>query len=150
MVDINAVTPQILSAHGFNLGDPATQTLLYGTASGSGALLTTPFSAVSPATVAQYNLKAPYAGFSGNQTVAQALRPFPQFANIPVSADPLGKTWYDSLQTKLTKRLSHGVTVTSTFTWQKSLQVGTDNTLPGSGPTVANGGSTPTSYVNNT
>jgi hypothetical protein len=105
---------------------------------------------VSPAVAAQYNLTAPYAGFSRNQTVAQALRPFPQFANIAVSGDPLGKTWYDSLQAKLTKRLSHGLTVASTFTWQKSLQVGTDNTLVGSGPTVANGGATPTSYVNNT
>jgi len=148
LVDVNAVTPQILAAHGFNLNDPATNTLLFGT--GGSSLLTTPLSAVSPAVAAQYNLRAPYAGFSGNQTVAQSLRPFPQFANIPVSGDPRGKTWYDSLQAKLTKRFSHGLTATSTFTWQKSLQVGTDNTLPGSGPTVANGGAAPTSYVNNT
>jgi hypothetical protein len=149
LVDVNAVTPQILGAHGFNTNDPATQTLLFG-GNGVSSLLSTPLAAVSPAIATQYNLRAPYAGFSANQTVAQSLRPFPQFANIPLSGDPLGKTWYDSLQAKLTKRLSHGLTVTSTFTWQKSLQVGSDNTLPGSGPTVANGGATPTSYVNNT
>jgi hypothetical protein len=99
---------------------------------------------VSPAIAAQYNLRAPYTGFSSSQTVAQSLRPYPQFGNIPVSGDPRGKTWYDSLQTKLTKRLSHGLTLASTFTWQKSLDIGTDNADPGSGPTVAG-----TSYVNN-
>jgi hypothetical protein len=79
--------------------------------------------------------------------VAQALRPYPQFANIPVSGDPLGKTWYDSLQTKLTKRFSHGLTGTATYTWQKSMDVGVD-----SNPniTVPNGSGTPTNYVNNT
>ncbi|HWF11170.1 MAG TPA: TonB-dependent receptor [Bryobacteraceae bacterium] len=145
LVDINAVTPQILAAHGFNLNDPATTSLLFAPA-GTG-LLSTPLAAVSPAVAAQYNLHAPYAGFSTSQTVAQSLRPYPQFANIPVSGDPLGKTWYDSLQAKLTQRFSHGLTLTSTFTWQKSLQVGTDGNT---GTTVTNGGATPTNYVNNT
>ncbi len=144
--DLNAVTPAILAGHGFNLSDPGTQTLLFG-GTGVSSLLSTPLSAVSPAIAAQYNLKAPYAGFSSNQTVAQSLRPYPQFANIPVSGDPLGKTWYDSLQAKLTKRLSRGLTATSTLTWQKSLQIGTDGNA---NPTVANGGAAPTNYVNNT
>jgi Carboxypeptidase regulatory-like domain/TonB dependent receptor len=142
--DINAVTPQILAAHGFNLSDPATQSLLFGVNGGT-SLLTTPLSQVSPAIAAQYNLRAPYTGFSANNTVAQSLRPYPQFGNIAVSGDPLGKTWYDSLQAKLTKRLSHGLTVTGTFSWQKSLDIGTDNALAGSGPLVAG-----SSYVNNT
>lgn len=141
LVDINAVTPQILASHGFNLSDPSTQSLLFG-ATGVTSLLSSPLSAVSPAVAAQYNLKAPYTGFASSQTVAQSLRPFPQFANIPVSGDPLGKTWYDSLQAKVTKRYSRGLTVTSTFTWQKSLQVGTDGNT---NPAVAG-----TNYVNNT
>jgi len=145
--DLNAVTPQTLAAHGFNLNDPATASLLFTPGTG---LLSTPLSRVSPAIAAQYNLKAPYAGFATSQTVAQSLRPYPQFANIPVSGDPLGKTWYDSLQAKLTKRLSRGLTGTVAFTWQKSLDIGADNTIPGSGPTVVNGAGTPTSYVNNT
>jgi hypothetical protein len=147
--DLNAVTPAILQSHGFNLGDPATNTLLFGT-NGASSLLTTPLGSVSPAIAAQYNLRAPYTGFNPANTVAQSLRPYPQFANIPVSGDPVGKTWYDSLQAKLTKRFSHGLTATSTFTWQKSLDIGADNTIPGSGPTVPNGAGTPTSYVNNT
>jgi len=145
LVDVNALTPAILQAHGFNLGDPATQTLLFG--NGITGLLNTPLRAVSPAVAAQYNLGAPYAGFAGTNTVAQSLRPFPQFANIPVSGDPRGKTWYDSLQTKLTKRMSHGLMVSGTFTWQKSLQVGTDGNTA---TTVPNGSGAPTNYVNNT
>ena len=43
-----------------------------------------------------FDLTAPYADFPGNQTVAQSLCPYPQFANIPVSGDPRGKTWYVS------------------------------------------------------
>jgi hypothetical protein len=33
-------------------------------------------------------------------------------------------TWYDSLQAKVTKRLSRGLTVDSAFTWQKELNLG--------------------------
>jgi len=151
LVDLNAVTPGILQSHGFNLNDPATNTLLFGdnTPANTGLLLGH-LNTISPALAAQYHLTAPYAGFNSANTVAQALRPFPQFANIPVSGDPLGKTWYDSLQAKLTKRFSHGLTATSTFTWEKSLDIGADNTIPGSGPTVPNGGNPATSYVSNT
>src|ERR1700690_539723 len=65
------------------------------------------------------------------------MRKFPQFGFIPVSGDPLGKTWYDSLQTKATIRPTHGVVLQSTFSYQKSLQAGVDgnpNTTVG-GPT---------------
>jgi len=151
MVDLNAVTNQILQNHGFNLSDPATQTLLFG-GTGVTSLLSTALSAVNPAIAAQYNIKAPYAGFAASNTVAQALRPFPQFANIPVLGPPLGKTWYDSLQTRLTKRFSHGLTVNSTFSWQKSQQLGTAGGigLEGNGnATVPNGAGIPTTYVNN-
>jgi len=132
LVDINAITPAILQAHNIDPTTAAGQSLLS--------------SVVSSATAQAAGIKVPYAGFSPNNTVAQALRPFPQFANIPVSGDPIGKTWYDSLQTKLTQRFSHGLTMNGTFTWQKSLQVGTDGNT---NTTVANGGGTPTNYVNN-
>ena len=147
LLDINAVTPAILQAHGFNLNDPATNTLLFGNGTAANVgLLSTAVSRVDPAVAAQYHIGAPYAGFNtAANTVAQSLRPFPQFANIAASGDPLGKTWYDSLQTKLTKRFSKGFTATSTFTWQKSLQIGTDNAVAGNGPSVAG-----TTYVNNT
>jgi hypothetical protein len=70
--------------------------------------------------------KIPYAGFSDKNSVAQALRPFPQFGNLTGSG-PLGKTWYDSLQAKVTKRLSRGLDASYTFTWAKELQLGADN-----------------------
>ena len=63
-------------------------------------------------------------------TVARALRPFPQLAGATASTPaiaylwaPLGRTWYDSLQMKVTKRFSHGLDFTSTFTWQKELNM---------------------------
>ena len=113
--DINAITPAILSAHGMNLSNSAIPTLL-----------STPLRSVASATLAQYKISVPYTGFSTANTVAQALRPFPQFGWIPVSGDPLGKTWYDALQTKLTIRPTHGLVLQSTFSWQKSLDVGVD------------------------
>jgi hypothetical protein len=38
----------------------------------------------------------------------------------------LGRTWYDSLQLKVTKRVSHGLDVAYAFTWAKELQMGTE------------------------
>ena len=57
-------------------------------------------------------------------TVAQSLRPFPQFASITSLFSPLGKSWYDSLQVKATKRYSFGLSFTSAFTWSKNLALG--------------------------
>lgn len=71
----------------------------------------------------------PYSGFPTGSTLINTLRPFPQFATagafgigaLGVTGSPTGRTWYDSLQTKATQRLSHGLSVTSEFTWSKSL-----------------------------
>ena len=70
--------------------------------------------------------KAPYPGYPLSLTVAQTLRPFPQFGSIPVFWAPLGDNWYDSLQAKLTKRYSRGLTLSSAFTWQKELVSGAE------------------------
>jgi len=82
--------------------------------------------AADNAEIATIMSKLPYAGFSGSNSVAQSLRPFPQFGNLQ-GAGPLGKTWYDSLQAKVTKRFSHGLDASYTFTWAKELQLGADN-----------------------
>jgi len=39
---------------------------------------------------------------------------------------PQGRTWYDSLQTKVTKRYSHGLIVDYAFTWAKEEQLGVE------------------------
>jgi hypothetical protein len=73
----------------------------------------------------QFQGKIPYTGFSLSNSVAQSLRPFPQFGNL-AGAGPLGDTWYDSLQAKVTKRFSHGLDASYAFTWAKELQLGAD------------------------
>ena len=61
------------------------------------------------------------------QTLAQALRPFPQFTNITnIKWVPTGKNWYDALQIQGTKRFSHGLDFTSNFTWSRTLMLGTE------------------------
>ena len=113
LVNLNAITPLILSHYGLDLNNPADLSLLTQT--------------LTSTAVQQRGFKIPYTGFFTSNTLAQALRPFPQFSAISASGSPLGKTWYDSLQAKATQRLWRGLTFTSAFTWQKSLQIGEDS-----------------------
>jgi len=114
LVDFNALSPQILAAHGLDINNPADQGLLLASVN-SGLAASRGFN------------MPPYAGFPVNASVAQSLRPFPQFNNLlSPTAAPLGKTWYDSLQAKVTKRYSYGLSLTGAFTWAKSLQEGTE------------------------
>ena len=63
----------------------------------------------------------------GKQLV-QALRGAPQWGAMnPQLGPPMGKTWYDSLQTKVTKRYSHGLDIQYAFTWQKELANGANS-----------------------
>jgi hypothetical protein len=81
----------------------------------------------SPSAVSRFgHVLQPYSSFNG--TVLQALEAFPQFStagflgNTYTTANaPTGDTWYNALQAKATKRLSHGLQATGTFTWSKSL-----------------------------
>jgi hypothetical protein len=70
----------------------------------------------------------PYAGFNG--TVAQALRPFPQYQGIGQFYEKDGHTTYHSLQLKAEKRYSAGLTLLGAFTWSKNL-VNADYPLSG-------------------
>jgi len=113
LIDINAVTPERLAAAGLNLNLAADRSLLRSTITNAG--------------VVARGFKLPYAGFPTGQTLSQALRPFPQFGSLTVSGAPLGNAWYDALQAKVTKRFSHGVELTSSFTWQKELEMNSVN-----------------------
>jgi hypothetical protein len=105
--NLNAITPQRLAAFGLNINDANDRTLLN--------------SPLSTAAVQARGFKAPYAGYPGSATLAQSLRPYPQFGNITLQGAPLGNSWYDSLQVKLTKRVSHGLDLLASFVWQKEL-----------------------------
>ena len=105
--DLNGLTTQRLSQFGLNLNNAANQTLLKST-----------FASGLPQAA---GFALPYAGFPLTSTLAQALRPFPQFTNIKVLWDPRGNAWYDSLQAKVTQRLKHGLNAQFAFTWQKEL-----------------------------
>jgi hypothetical protein len=94
------------------------------------ALLTSPIN--SPAVIARFPLLADpnnvYKGFPNTQPLYQALRPYPQWAGIPpFLGPPMGNTWYDSLQAKLTKRFSRGLSGQVAYTWQKELTNGTNS-----------------------
>jgi hypothetical protein len=110
--DLNAVTPESLKARGIDFNSAADR-----------ALLTLP---ISSSQVQARGFRAPYAGFPATQNLLQALKPFPQFSSIPVRWSPLGNSWYDSLQIKVTKRYSHGLDLTAGFNWQKELALGAD------------------------
>ena len=111
LVSLNAISPQILAAHGLSLNDSKNLTLLT--------------SLIGSTAAANAGFKVPYAGFPLTATVAQSLRPYPQFSSglSPMWA-PLGDSWYDSLQVKVTKRYSYGLTGTVAYTWQKELATG--------------------------
>ena len=81
-------------------------------------LLTQPIS--SPA-VAARGFTAPYSTFPSGATLAQALRPFPQFGSIGDYYEHNGNWWYDSLQIKVTKRLSNGLSGGLGYAWSKNL-----------------------------
>jgi hypothetical protein len=111
--NLNAITPARLAQFGLDVTKADDQALLLST--------------LNSTTAANRGFnKPPYPGFALTNTVAQSLRPFPQFGYIPSFGSPLGKTWYDALQAKVTKRMSHNLVFSSSFTWQKSLQEGVD------------------------
>jgi hypothetical protein len=68
------------------------------------------------------SIHVPYAGFTG--TVAQALRPYPQFVNMfpgGRNSDTTGNSTYHSLQAMFQKRFSGGLYATAAYTWSKAL-----------------------------
>jgi hypothetical protein len=111
LVNYNANAADRLKAFGLDINNAADRTLLN--------------SQLSSAAVVARGFAAPYAGFPTTSTLAQALRPFPQFSSgLTPTWAPLGDTWYNSLQVKATKRLSHGLDFTYAFSYQKSESVG--------------------------
>ncbi len=59
--------------------------------------------------------------FGAGATLAQAIRPFPQYGNIDNLQVPMGSTSYNGLQTKLQKRFSAGLTLLASYTYSKTI-----------------------------
>jgi hypothetical protein len=111
-VSDNGVTADYLKARGIDISVPADL-----------ALLTSPIT--SPQAVARGFTK-PYPAFPSSGTVMQAIRPFPEYTSILRLWAPLGNNWYDSVQTKATKRFSHGLDLQASFTWAKQMVIGAE------------------------
>jgi len=118
LVDYNALTPQRIASFGLDVNSAADR-----------SLLTSPLN--SALAVSRGFNKPPYAGFPATLTVAQSLRPYPQFGTISDEWAPLGKTWYDALQIQATKRATHGIYVSEAFTWSKTMTMDAEGSAGG-------------------
>jgi hypothetical protein len=99
----NQLPISALAKLGFNVANPSDFNLLRESLSASGHPL-------------------PYASFpAGSNSLAQSLRPFPQFAGIGDQYERDGNTWYDAFQIKVTKRISKGLTGSLGYNWSKDL-----------------------------
>ena len=111
LVSLNAITPARLKALGLDLTNAATRTLLT--------------SQIGSATAKTAGYSLPYAGFPTTATVAQALRPFPEYSSsLQAEFVNQGNSYYDSLQVKFVRRLSHGLDVTAAYTFSKTENIG--------------------------
>lgn len=72
----------------------------------------------SPAAAAA-GIKVPFPGFVG--TVAQALRPYPQYLGINGQNSTIGNQTYNALQIKAQKHFSNGLSFLVGYTWSKAI-----------------------------
>src|SRR5437868_2073699 len=73
----------------------------------------------------------PFPTFPTGQTVAQALRPFPQYFgfNTDGTLENYGMSSYNSLQASLQRRFHNGLNLLASYTWSKTL-TDADSALP--------------------
>jgi hypothetical protein len=71
--------------------------------------VTNPFAGLLPAT----NLN------TATTTRQQLLLPYPQFTGVTETGIPVGESWYNSLQVRWDKRLTHGLNVLVSYTHEK-------------------------------
>lgn len=82
-----------------------------------GSLLT---SQIGSTAASNAGFKKPFTAFPDTRTVAQALRPYPQYTNIQDRNSGDGQTWYDSMQAKVERRFGLWQMMGS-YTYSKSL-----------------------------
>jgi len=98
LMSINEVDPQYLS-----LGSLLTQNITSAAAQAAGIGL-------------------PYPSFRG--TVAQSLRPYPQYLNVNNNPNPNGNSTYHALQMKVDKRFASGLALLGAYTRAKTISDG--------------------------
>ncbi len=72
----------------------------------------------------------PFAGMiPGNATLNSPtiqrqflLKPYPQFGNVLMGQESIGRIWYDSLQLTAEKRYSAGLVLVAAYTWSKNIE----------------------------
>ncbi len=85
--------------------------------------------ATSAACAGKPTVPIPYTNFLSDwgsaATVGQALRPFPQYTDLQLDnaeeGNPFGFYTYQSMQVKLSKRFSYGLTFLASYAWSKTL-----------------------------
>jgi hypothetical protein len=94
----------------------------------------------NPAVVAA-GFKPPWPGFAAalgaNATLAQALRPYPQYLNgFGYNSDNEGNSTYNALQVKLNKHMSNGLYLLTSYTYDKSITDANSTlySVPGNNP----------------
>jgi hypothetical protein len=90
------------------------QLLQYGGSTNSPNLsnsVTNPFAGLLPSTSIN----------GATTTLNQLLLPHPQFGSITEQNIPVGKSWYNSLQMRFDKRVTHGLNVMVSYTYEKWL-----------------------------
>jgi hypothetical protein len=76
----------------------------------------------TPALGQSIGVPLPFPGFQG--TVAQALRPYPQYLTIFQAMQTSGKSHYNSLQAKLQRQFANGLSVLVSYTYAKLMSTG--------------------------
>ncbi len=121
----NGMTPQyLMSQYGLNISNPSDEALLLDPISSAAVQQRFPNLAIVNVNGIP-TVPSVYAGFPASEQLYQALRPAPQWQAVPPwLGPPLGKDWYDSMQVKVTKRLSHGLQAAGNFTWAHAMVIG--------------------------
>jgi hypothetical protein len=119
--DYNALQVSDLARYGLNINSDADRQLLLSPIGSPAVQARFPRFVVVNGTVPSV-----YPGFPATQPLNQALRLAPEFLGVPpFLGPPLGDTWYDALQTKVTKRFSHGISIQGSYTFSKNEVLGT-------------------------
>jgi hypothetical protein len=115
-----------------------------------GSLLLQP---AGSAAAAAANVGLPFPSFTSLNvhTVAQALMPYPQYTSVGTGSenDPVGSARFNSLQVKVNKRYSNGLTLLAFVTWMKNMSTLESDQYTPVRPIVYSGDSPPFVFVVN-